>query len=365
MSTSPPPDRIIRDLAEVYHLVELDLLDALAAAVRRGADTDDLTAQAVEATKIRMRAQRAAASLDAQSAALVGQVAQDTLEHAERGAAAELALLLGGVAADYRSPIPRRRLDALARSLSDTLTPAHRAVTRVVADAYKQIIGRVAGSALTGALTRRQVAQRALDEFARQGVTGFTDRAGRQWSLTAYAEMALRTGTARAATDGHLDKLAGQGIDLVYVSDSPRECSLCRPFEGKILSLFGSAGTVQVRSLTSDELVPVEVMTTVQAARLAGLLHPNCTHSLSAYLPGATRLPTDTANPQGYEERQKLRALERQVRAAKRAEQVALDPTALKAAKARTRAAQARIRDHVDTTGLLRQRHREQVGRAI
>lgn len=92
----------------------------------------------------------------------------------------------------------------------------------------------------------------------------------------------------------------------------------------------------------------------------------NCRHSLSAYLPGVTRLPTDTADPDGDEARQTLRALERQVRKDKLQAAGALDPAAKRMYEAKVRATQAEIRDHIANapTTLFRQRHREQIGTA-
>jgi hypothetical protein len=49
-------------------------------------------------------------------------------------------------------------------------------------------------------------------------------------------EMPTRTGVARAAVEGHLDRLAGPGIDLVIVSNTALECPRCRPSEGKVLA---------------------------------------------------------------------------------------------------------------------------------
>jgi hypothetical protein len=104
----------------------------------------------------------------------------------------------------------------------------------------------------------------------------------------------------------------------------------------------------------------------VNEAVAAGLLHPNCRHSLSAYFPGITQVPTGTEDPEGDKARQKLRALERAVRDAKTEAAAALDPAARKRFDAKVRALQAEIRDHLATapTQLFRQRHREQIGAA-
>lgn len=366
MPGEAPPDRIISGFLAVYQEAEVDLLRALAGAVERGAATGDLIAQAAEANRLRTRTEGIAGQL----IRAVAQAVPDTLLEAViwggRRAIADLDGLLGPAGRDYSSPLNRNALNLLARSLSDTLTPVHAAVTRVIDDAYKAISGQASVGVLTGTTTRRDAAQRALDRYARAGIRGFTDRSGRSWELASYAEMSVRAATARAAVDAHTDRLAAEGLDLLYVSDSPQECKRCRPWEGKVLTRNGpsSPHTVVVASVTSDRPVTVQVAGSLDAARRAGLMHPNCTHSVSAYLPGATRLPTNTENPQGDRDRQKLRRLEREVRAAKRVEAAAFTAEAKAAAAADVRARQARIRDHVAESGLIRQPAREQINRA-
>ncbi|MGW8935990.1 phage minor capsid protein [Gordonia terrae] len=90
----------------------------------------------------------------------------------------------------------------------------------------------------------------------------------------------------------------------------------------------------------------------------------NCRHSLSRYQPGRTRSFGETADPEGDKARQKLRYLERQVRAAKREKAAALDDAGRRKATARVRAYEAKIREHVATTSAKRQRHRERVSAA-
>lgn len=91
------------------------------------------------------------------------------------------------------------------------------------------------------------------------------------------------------------------------------------------------------------------------------LVVSNCRHSLSAYLPGVTRVPTNTEDPEGDKARQQLRALERKVRSEKLKAETAIDPAAKAGHEAKVRAAQGQIREHVKATGLHRQPGREQI----
>lgn len=267
--------------------------------------------------------------------------------------------------AEMRDALPG--LDAMQRlafSLTSKLAGTHTPILRWVDDVYRQVVA-TAGlpDVLAGTTTRRRAAQIAWERLITRGVKGFTDKSGRNWELASYVEMATRTGTAQAAVEGHLDRLADLGIDLVIVSNAPQECAKCRPFEGKVLARRGSAGRVEVQHATRDNAtVTVEVVATVDQAIARGLMHPNCRHTLGAYLPGVTKAPTHTQDPQGDADRQRLRELERTVRRAKLKAATAIDPTAKAKLNAAVRARQAEIREHVAETGLLRQRPREQIG---
>lgn len=258
-------------------------------------------------------------------------------------------------------------MQRLAFSLTSQLQGTHLRILRWGLDTYRAVVAETsAPGVLLGLDTRRRSAQRAYDRFLSRGVTGFQDRAGRNWDLASYTEMATRTTVAQAAVEGHLDRLGDAGVDLVIVSDAPQECSRCRPWEGKILARGGAAGarTIEREHATEDgQQVKIKVAGSLDEAIAAGLMHPNCRHSVRAYLPGVTKIPTDTADPDGDKARQHLRSLERLVRQWKLREAAAIDPAAKTAAAAKVRAHQARIAAHVkNTPGLLRQRGREQVG---
>lgn len=269
--------------------------------------------------------------------------------------------------ADARRGVPNApSIDRLASSLAGRLDATGPRVVRSVVDAYRATVTAGAANVLGGALTRRDAAQRVWGDLLDKGFAGFTDVKGRNWSLAGYVDMATRTTTAQAAVAGQLDRQAELGLDLVIVSNAPQECVRCRPWEGKVLARNGPKGArdVEAEHGATDEMVTVHIAGTVDEAIADGLLHPNCRHSLSAFLPGLTTIPTHTADPEGDAARQRLRALERQVRSAKLQETGALTPEAAAQAKARAAAAQAKIREHVKATkhlGIKRQPAREQI----
>lgn len=264
--------------------------------------------------------------------------------------------------------VDRASLDRLAASVLDRITPAYASVLRTTTDQYRTITARVLPGVLVGSDTRREATQRALWQYADSGVTGFTDVAGRRWTLSAYSEMAVRTAAARATEDAKHDRLREAGVDLVIVQGSADRCPKCRPWAGKILSLGTQPGArvISREHATRDGvMIDVHVAGTVAEARAAGWNHPQCRCSSAAYLPGVTKIPAPVpAEGNGqYEARQRQRAIERGIRHAKARELAALDDPARAQARAGVRAWQGRMRAHLaDNPDLLRRSYREQLG---
>jgi hypothetical protein len=179
--------------------------------------------------------------------------------------------------------------------------------------------------------------------------------------------MATRSAVGRAAVQAHTDRFAAAGVELVVVSDAPEECDRCKPWEGKVLRREGpsGAGVVELEHATEDDrMVRVRVAGSLPEARAAGLLHPNCRHSISIYLPGVTRPRPKPPSRGTYEQTQHQRYLERQIRTWKRRAAAAVDDAQRMRANARVREYQGRVRELVAATGLPRKSRREQINAA-
>lgn len=368
---------LARAVAVLYEDAELALLEKLQRALAEGIDSPrwaELKFAAIGNLRAAVEEVSNALMQDADGA--IGRAVAEAYRRGGQSAVAEFGALPEGLRHAAARALPNAStVDRLAASAVRDTRPVYARITRAVTDAYQSVINRASSSVLLGGLTRRQASQRALDQFAQNGITSFTDRAGRNWEMASYAEMAVRSITGRAAIEGHTDSLLAIGQQLVIVSDSPLECPLCRPWEGEILSINGQSGphTLRLPSVLSQpklfrapETVPVHVAGSLTEARAAGLFHPNCRHNLSAYLPGVTTRPQSPPHPQGatYEDTQQQRYLERQVRAWKRRSAVAMDDAARTKANAHIRAYQARIRQLTAETGLRRKSSREQIGAA-
>lgn len=362
---------LAKRVRELYESTEVALLERLAGALAQGLESPAWAQLKLAAVgDLRRAVEEISTALERDATGAVREALTEAYTRGEQAAVAELGAVPVGHEAFIRRHTPNAAaVDRLAASYAHDTRPLYARITRAVVDTFRGVVARASGGVLLGAQTRRQASQRALDQFATQGVTGFVDSAGRNWNLASYAEMAVRSVTGRAAIEGHTDVLTQMGVGLVIVSAAPLECPLCRPWEGEVLAINGGEGPqtlMQPHSIQDNRTVAVHVAGSLIEARAAGLFHPNCRHSLSAYLPGVTTRPQSPPHPQGatYEDTQQQRYLERQVRSWKRKSAVALDDEARRKANARIREYQARIRELTAEKGLRRKREREQLQQA-
>lgn len=104
--------------------------------------------------------------------------------------------------------------DDLARSI-EYLEPQ---TARIIREATK---ARTTVGALTGASVDTD--RRALTrELTRRGVTGFVDAAGRNWRISTYAEMVVRTKSANAYNIGTTLRAHETGTDAFRIADGER-----------------------------------------------------------------------------------------------------------------------------------------------
>lgn len=345
-------ERLAREVFAAYEDAETRIAATIARLVARGLTEESYSltwarGKAEEIVSLRRQVQ---AILDNLDRSTPEQVIAALVKARSLGVAdAKSDLVRAGISTAFEVATDRRSVASIAAATTRTLAGTHLLIMRTSDDVYRDAVAAAARGVATGIETRRAASQRVLDTFADRGVTGFIDGAGRNWNLASYAEMAMRSTTGQTAVQGALDGYVAADRDLVIVSDSPEECELCRPWEGRVLSITGKTAGYP----------------TVADAAAAGLWHPGCTHTVGLWVPGLSRRMQGTANPQGYDDRQEQRYLERGVRQWKRREAVALDDAAKRRAAAKTREWQGRLREHVDATGMQRLPYREQVRKAI
>lgn len=188
--------------------------------------------------------------------------------------------------------------------MTDRIDAAERQVLRRFDDAYADVIGKTSAFIAAGTYTQKEALQRAMTDFADEGIDSFTDVNGHHWNLASYAEMALLTAIERSSREGYLDEMKEYGYDLAVISSHEGACPICEAWEDVIVSISGK-----------DPDYP-----SIDEAESDGVFHPRCMHDLYTYYPeidqGKLRNePKEIGEPnEEYSARSVQRYMERQVR---------------------------------------------------
>lgn len=182
------------------------------------------------------------------------------------------------------------------------------------------LLNKHTGAAIIGAETRQRAVRKCIQEMLDRGIPAFVDKAGREWSPEAYVNMDIRTtvtNTAHAAQDARME---AYGLDLFAVSSHSGARPKCAKDQGKIFSRSNQTGTVEDLRGNRIRFYPQSSSSIGDPDGLFGI---NCGHFKTPFMPGVSMqryFPTEdrAENDRKYRESQKQRALERDVRAAKR-----------------------------------------------
>lgn len=238
----------------------------------------------------------------------------------------------------------RKKLDALIKSTKNDFEDAQQAVYRKMDDVYRQTIFKTEFQLSSGAISLGKAIDKATEEFLAKGIDCIVYSNGRHVNIADYAEMALRTASHRATLLGEGSKRDELGVHLVFVSAHANACKLCLPWQGQIL-------IDDVFSHPSKEYIARYKYKLLSDAIKAGLLHPNCRHTLATYFEGVTRLPKPQ-DPEkaleNYNIEQKQRKLEREIRKRKRILAGIVDDEDRKEARANLRQSQKNLRDFLE-----------------
>ncbi|MEE8701768.1 phage minor capsid protein [Bifidobacterium crudilactis] len=162
---------------------------------------------------------------------------------------------------DFTVPLGERATSAIRVDLQTELKDIRARILRQHDDLYKLTAsGAATHNMLTPGHTIKDAQQNMMRDLLQHGVTGFTDKSGRNWQLSSYVEMAVRTASMRAYNEAHMQVMNAAGVTLFMVPVHMHTCPICHAWQGKILSL------------TPDDRADA----TVDEARAAGLWHPNC-----------------------------------------------------------------------------------------
>ena len=351
-------EHIPAELIAMYTAAEVELLQAMVQAVIAGIDTPEWSAQQpAQMLRFRQQAEAIAARLQAAMPTMLAEAVDAAAAAGLDAADTDLADVPNALPAPKRpshtSTVAKREGWAVLAQMTQRLPGA-------AGELYGQVTSSIEVRHTPQATgTRLDAAQQAIDILTKRGITGFKDARGRNWSLTSYVEMKSRTIVNQELIDSHTDRMLERGQTLIVVSSHRNPSPQCQPFEGQILSLDGSTGTVIRPSAVSDRAVKVRVKATLQEARSKGFQHPNCKHAVSAYIPGASRTFTTRPQDAGYQATQDQRRMERRIRELKQQAAVAVTPAAKRETTNRLRAQQAALKTHIAEWDLKRRPNRE------
>jgi hypothetical protein len=173
---------------------------------------------------------------------------------------------IAGVTGSFGSGVHGEAVNVLADALTTRLNDAAETVGRRVDDVFRREGLRHAALSLITGGTRRDASQALQDELVRQGVSAVTDRAGREWGLSTYAEMVIRTTTREAVSHGTHNRLLEGGQDLVSISKHrgvAADDERCLRIAGKTFSITGRT--------PGYEVLPLNAWPPMGT-------HPNCAH---------------------------------------------------------------------------------------
>lgn len=230
-------------------------------------------------------------------------------------------------------------------------------------EATNEILDEAAGNIATGAETRQQAIRRAILRISNEGLTGFIDKAGRNWTPEAYVNMVTRTTVHNVAIESTKARMQDYNTQVFQVSSHAAARPLCYPYQGKFYSWDNTAGEIELGNGSSVRYEPLNSTTYGQAAGLFGI---NCGHFPIPIIPGVTiphgedNIQPKEENDREYKESQEQRALEREIREAKRNVEM-LGDAATKEDKQKVRELQAKMREFTERTGRARRYDRESI----
>ncbi|WKW85400.1 hypothetical protein SEA_MILANI_6 [Microbacterium phage Milani] len=366
MPVSPTPDEAYYwEVAQAYQRAELEILSQIRDRLDRGqtlSDVDWATSRLAEVQQMRQSATRTLAGVNRSMASRINGAFGNAYKDGGVAALKDASRYLPEKPSAVSSEVRQATVRALADRTREGLAGVMPNLLRKMEDDYREVVRSVVASGQAGGADRRRATTKALQAAYGKGLKTGPD--GRM-NLPDYVQMAVRTGTANAAIQGHLDTLSANGLDLVYIQPGPRHCDRCDQWANVPLwRASGSAGQVTVESVVSDRPVRVDVKGSLDQAKAAGWGHPNCRCAVGAYLPGVTEKTLPRPRPawdqDGYENQQKQREIERHIREWKTREALSADPAERARAAAKVAQWQEIQRAHVKAHPELKRQYRRE-----
>ncbi|XQY90651.1 phage minor capsid protein [Metabacillus sp. HB246100] len=220
---------------------------------------------------------------------------------------------------------------------------------------YRDIVNNTVGVVMSGTMNPLDALRSISSKWAEKGIPALIRKDGARMSTEAYLNSVMRSTVNNVANDMQDTRMDEFGVDLVEISSHMGARPKCAKYQGRIFSRSGNHPKYEPLSSTS-------------IGEADGLFGVNCRHIKYPYIEGITRR---TYKPQNAKENrevylktQRQRELERGIRNAKKRLEVMQamgDEVGERRAKELVRSRQARMREFINETGLIRNRVREQI----
>ncbi|WP_017795177.1 phage minor capsid protein [Oceanobacillus kimchii] len=240
------------------------------------------------------------------------------------------------------------------RQAKNTLNLTNTTILNLSRQKYLDVINDTTGKVLAGVSTPQQALRESIKGLADKGVPALVDKSGREWSTAAYVSMVMRSTSNNVANDMQDTRMDEYDVDLVEVSSHDGARPLCAPYQGRIFSRSGNHPKYPALGDTS-------------MGHPAGLFGVHCGHMKYPYFEGTKKTYNPVSsekNDRMYEESQKQRYLEREIRKAKREMAMMIeldDDIGIVEADDRIKERQANLRSFIKSTGRTRNNEREQI----
>ncbi|MFL8888685.1 phage minor capsid protein [Helcococcus kunzii] len=244
-----------------------------------------------------------------------------------------------------------------AKIIYESLNKTNRGLLEGADKVYSDILNKAVDDVTRGDKSISEAVSDVISKWAEKGVPALVRKDGAEMTPEGYVPMVIRAGQKNLANELENKRLDEYGIDLVMISSHMGSRPSHAEFQGKIYSRSGESSEYEPLSVTGY-------------GKIDGLITGvNCRHLMYPYVEGVTKNNYPKydleKNNQRYKEQQYQRKLERDIRKAKRTlealKKVGADSEEIKKAEKRVRQRQAKIREHIEKTGLKRKYNREKI----
>lgn len=286
--------------------------------------------------------------------------------------------LIDSVVEADKSKNVKQVMKNLQKQAKDSLNLTNTTMLHKTQEAFKSLIQNTAeealkimnnntGAVITGAESRQQALRKTIRQFNDNGITGFVDKRGRNWTPEAYVNMAMRTTAGSVANEVQTARCEDMGVNLIQIDSHSGARPKCAKDQGKIFSLDNTSGTTEDLNGRKIRYYP---WNSSSYGEPDGILGINCGHHKFPFVPGVNiqrHFPTEDmdANNRLYKQTQVQRALERDVRKQKRECMMfdeLEDKDAFEESAVKLKSKEAKLKNYVGKhEHLHRRRDREQV----